>query len=339
MPLYSATCPLPINRKIFRHKAPSAPFSPTDISGLSLWLKADAGVTSGTITPTYISQIIIAGAGEITSNGIYTRSSGGNTVFECSNGNSIYGSGTNWYLSDVIFDDITYANYNSLNASSWEENAGASPPPSAVNTSSSEASFTGVTEWADQSGNGNNATVTPYCNPQIILNQLNGKPAIDFDGTKYFISNNQNLNNNSSIFVVVKSRGNHGTLISTSNQQGINFFLYDTPNNSIAVGVTNLALIANDEANNGNNWMIASTIRSNNLTSIIYKNGSQVTTGDYDTSSLSPNDNLVIGTDADLNQYWNTDGQMAEIIVYTRAVTTPERQQVEAYLNTKYAIY
>ena len=41
MPLYSATCPLPINRKIFRHKA----FSPTDISGLSLWLKADAGVT------------------------------------------------------------------------------------------------------------------------------------------------------------------------------------------------------------------------------------------------------------------------------------------------------
>jgi len=45
MPLYSATCPLPINRKIFRHKAPSAPFSPTDIAGLSLWLKADAGVT------------------------------------------------------------------------------------------------------------------------------------------------------------------------------------------------------------------------------------------------------------------------------------------------------
>jgi len=45
MPLYSTTCPLPLNRKIFRHKAPSAPFSPTDIAGISLWLKADAGVT------------------------------------------------------------------------------------------------------------------------------------------------------------------------------------------------------------------------------------------------------------------------------------------------------
>jgi len=45
MPLYSTACPLPLNRKIFRHKAPSAPFSPIDIAGISLWLKADAGVT------------------------------------------------------------------------------------------------------------------------------------------------------------------------------------------------------------------------------------------------------------------------------------------------------
>ena len=45
MPLYSTTSPLPINRKIFRHKAPSAPFSPIDIAGISLWLKADAGLT------------------------------------------------------------------------------------------------------------------------------------------------------------------------------------------------------------------------------------------------------------------------------------------------------
>jgi len=32
-------------------------------------------------------------------------------------------------------------------------------------------------------------------------------------------------------------------------------------------------------------------------------------------------------------------GDIAEIIVYDRALTTPERQQVEAYLNEKYAIY
>jgi hypothetical protein len=45
MPLYSTACPLPVNRKIFRRKVSSAPFFPTDITGISLWLKADAGVT------------------------------------------------------------------------------------------------------------------------------------------------------------------------------------------------------------------------------------------------------------------------------------------------------
>ena len=44
MPLYSATCPLPKNQMLRRHQA-SAPFSPIDIAGISLWLKADAGVT------------------------------------------------------------------------------------------------------------------------------------------------------------------------------------------------------------------------------------------------------------------------------------------------------
>lgn len=44
MPLYSTACPLPINRKIFRHRVSSSPaFSPEDISGLSLWLKPDVG--------------------------------------------------------------------------------------------------------------------------------------------------------------------------------------------------------------------------------------------------------------------------------------------------------
>jgi len=44
MPLYSATCPLPKNQMLRRHQS-SAPFSPIDIAGISLWLKADTGVT------------------------------------------------------------------------------------------------------------------------------------------------------------------------------------------------------------------------------------------------------------------------------------------------------
>jgi len=194
-----------------------------------------------------------------------------------------------------------------------------------------------VTAWADQSGNGRNASA--YNNPQLITNQINGKPVIDFNASQYFTSNNQNLNNNSSIFFVVKSRGDHGIIFSTSDYEGLVFALTANPNNSFSVGISNLFEIANDGADNGNNWMIGSTIRSNNLTSIIYKNGTQVANGDYNTSSLNPTAPLIIGADADLNSYWNLDGQVAEIIIYNRTLTLTERQQVEAYLNQKYAIY
>ena len=36
---------------------------------------------------------------------------------------------------------------------------------------------------------------------------------------------------------------------------------------------------------------------------------------------------------------YELDGDVAEIIAYNRAVTSTERQQIEAYLNAKYAIY
>jgi hypothetical protein len=36
---------------------------------------------------------------------------------------------------------------------------------------------------------------------------------------------------------------------------------------------------------------------------------------------------------------YELDGDVAEIIAYNRVLTTPERQQVEAYLNDKYEIY
>jgi hypothetical protein len=35
----------------------------------------------------------------------------------------------------------------------------------------------------------------------------------------------------------------------------------------------------------------------------------------------------------------STQGELAELIVYDRALTTQERQQVEAYLNARYGIY
>jgi len=73
MPLYSTACPLPVNRKIFRHRGSTSPIPQTD---LSLWLKADAGVTISQ-TP-IITQVIVTGFTGIYSgcNGTYNGSDG-----------------------------------------------------------------------------------------------------------------------------------------------------------------------------------------------------------------------------------------------------------------------
>ena len=71
----------------------------------------------------------------------------------------------------------------------------------------------------------------------------------------------------------------------------------------------------------------------------IYLNGNLTGTAEYEDLS-GESTTQYIGADygdGEFTYFYN--GYISEIIIYNRAVTTPERQQVEAYLNTKYAIY
>jgi hypothetical protein len=56
----------------------------------------------------FIKDIILTGAGVETSNGVYTRESGGNTWFYSENGSRIEPTVDGWFLIDKIVDDQTY---------------------------------------------------------------------------------------------------------------------------------------------------------------------------------------------------------------------------------------
>lgn len=259
MPLYSTACPLPVNRKIFRHKG-SAPFSPTDLTGLSLWLKADAGVTL---------------------------------------------SGAN------------------------------------------------VTGWADQSGNGNNASANSGQEPTFISSFSNSKPAIEFDGQGQVVqiadANSLDFLNMSS-FVVLKYIG-QGTgnnivyiknadsgspadpamygLIGANGDNLVSFSVnvggwadYET-SISIANSVPKILSMTYDGTDQN--------VYSNGAFSNIFNIGGNIATS---TGLLQ-----IGGYNQSFNAAEYFYGQIAEVIMYNRAVTGTERQQVEAYLNTKYAIY
>lgn len=271
MPLYSTACPLPINRKIFRHRG-SAPFSPTDLTGLALWLKADAGVTL---------------------------------------------SGSN------------------------------------------------VTAWADQSGNGFNANgnVTDGVNPTFVSNVKNGKPALRFgsngDATVLRTAPTTFGNNGEfTIFTVNQyndADNNWAELISKGDlatAEGSQFaisprFISSVDPTQSAFGVMgddyNWSFLYQDPAITS--WAIVCGTQSiTNNSQKYFVNGSLA----FESTSVSAINqvNIEIGignsgsnsTPSSAN-YGGFSGDLAEVIFYNRAVTNTERQQVESYLNTKYAIY
>ena len=333
-------------------KAGGASFSPADISGLSLWLKADAGVTTGTITPTYISQIVLSGAGESTSNGTYVRSSGGNTTFY-SGSNAIQGGGDTWQLYDDSFGDITYENTNSLEPNSWTE-TNATGAPSAVNTTSTGTPYTAATAWADQSGNGR--TVTIGNSPAFTASSINSKPTIDFDGETQFVNalTPAFINNNN--FSVIWAFKYVGDSINNPDVYSPNVsFLSDSDSD---VGVFHF--IKNEDK-----FPASYPLYYNGWTPYDYNDGftysdgsnfiiefvSNQSSGVYSVrrnNTLEGTDTISTAADSDVTGIRIASSQsparsgnikMAEIMVYDSTLTSPQLDQVRNYLNTKYAIY
>jgi hypothetical protein len=202
-----------------------------------------------------------------------------------------------------------------------------------------------VTAWADQSGNGNNA-ISPTIPPTFVSSSINSKPSISFNGDGSWMQIAQNSvgnNGNISIFIVfnyasggiIFNKGDaatfEGTVWELTTNNGFGFVNNDngnlswnvvpvSPTTSIplllegfsSVGVSQLAF-------NGTNSGSPSgaNVDFNNISQYIGIGGG----GTDGTSAVS------------------LDARIAEIIIYNRQVTSTERQQLEAYLNAKYAIY
>jgi hypothetical protein len=213
--------------------------------------------------------------------------------------------------------------------------------------------------WEDQSGNGNNATARTG-NPTFVSSVINGKPILRFDGTANLITNNFFVNNyNTPITIIAVSKASASTvrgeqptaryIVGVTNSGGYEFGLsygaYETenPNFSNSYGISYVGGSDIESSPMGENEKrIASTINNGSQISF-FLDGTLI--GTADPAAQSGGDNSTgafsIGSDVVLDQTDNffCTCDIAEIIIYNRAITTAERQQVEAYLNTKYAIY
>jgi len=369
MPLYSATCPLPKNQMLRRHQV-SAPFSPTNIAGLALWLKADAGVT--TDSAEVVTQIVLSGGWGsydlteptpifISADGTYTRAgtSWYQTFYRGNTGSYIWYSENDlqWYLFLVgdfndgnnIFYNSGVGGYTTRRGGNWDYQYNSVVMGSPA-TSTSTSIGTGVDAWVDQSRPNGYIFVPDYVSKDITLSSsvagLNNKPAISFqalnDAGDVGLFNSNVFTGKSVFLVYILNSVDNFTYSVPYENSGINNYTSYNEGNRYFGGYFNEFVDANNPSTIGSKYL-RTTITEDGTSINYYTNGSS--DGNPTGDGFYTRSEVVIGNggarwaggDPSINQPFQ--GYLAEVVVYDVALTTPQRQQVEAYLNTKYAIY
>lgn len=208
---------------------------------------------------------------------------------------------------------------------------------------------TTVAAWLDGSGNGNNFDA--FGDPQIVPNTTpGGQPAIVFDGVGDFLERptNQIINNfpsgaqDRTVFTVVNyvdAQGvNAGFTFGKASFNRAFGLVADSSTGTLTVhsGV-NAGDLDSTEPGVGAGWLTQSVIvSSNNVTQ--YKDGTLIgaQTHTYQTRLDAPASRLVIAEE--LGGLGQIQVEYAAILVYARALTESERQQVENYLQLKYLV-
>jgi hypothetical protein len=350
-----------IIKKNTTFKIPRTPFLPSSLGGLALWLKADAGVTRSSINS--VTQIEISGTSIY--NGTYGFTSDFRADFDGDGVDEVierYYSGPNGYTLVYYADGrlelagLAYSSYD--NGVTWyDQNLNVDDDVSSVFTFSTVYTDN-VTAWADQSGNGNNATPVAN-NPIYNISDLNSKPTISLTSMSDYVERVFSISINplgvagSTAFSVQYVEdvcdagddngpifGNFGgsedsaSLSQTHYPYGPDCFVYDAFGTRLRKDqITSPVTIANA-------WTLYS-VKSTDNDWQSFVNGQLMhsdPTNTYSSAVGGDDTTLYIGKQT-ANGTYSLKGKVAEVVVYNRVLTISERQQVETYLNSKYAIY
>ena len=187
-----------------------------------------------------------------------------------------------------------------------------------------------VTAWADQSGNGNN--FTPASGTVVKSNNIIGSnPAILFNGGS--LSGN-NIVTAKTIYAVIK------TLTTSAEQYAA---ILEVTGGSLysAIDGTQWGSYFGSGSPSGQTIStqtsaIIATLSDDGANYELRRDGQQIVSS-TEGQGFTSRSNAYLGSDSSAGQPANV--YISEIIVYNRVPVIAEIQQVEAYLNAKYAIY
>ena len=198
-----------------------------------------------------------------------------------------------------------------------------------------------VTQWQDQSGNGNHASPGVVA-PTLVSNGLNRLPVINFTGTAsegFIIPDHASYKSSTiHLFIVCRSTAIMRTIIGYPQASGAHiadwfrWSFYHAVTNEIDLRIDVEQVVTAPNANWANHSIYS---YSNGSGRVVHVNGQ------YFNYSLGRS---ITYTGADLRIGMNGAGaenmvgDIAEIVLYNRALSERQRIGVELYLSEKYAI-
>ena len=203
-----------------------------------------------------------------------------------------------------------------------------------------------VTGWTDQSSAG--IDLSSAGDPTLVQDGLGGQPVIsldggsDGDGDKLVrtgdLTGLPSGDQDRTMFVVTRYDSTDayvGAAFGSGDGNQAFGTVVETGGKLTVQGWGNQNDLVSDVAGVGAGWLVQSATVSGDQV-VHYKNGSQIDSGTrtYDTTLDATDSKFVIGEE--IAEIGYADMDVAAVVVYDRALSDTERQQVEDYLDQKY---
>lgn len=215
----------------------------------------------------------------------------------------------------------------------------------ATNAGSISLSGSEVTQWNDLSGNGHHATQGTSINrPKSGTVTINGKNAIDFDGTNDYLFNNgvaSSFSGNDKPFTIFwvqdKDVANSTPWMFGFDPAGV-AYIWSYGDSMLfrddAVTTTSISGTGSSSLS-----PVFMTFRSSGLSFTAWSNKTQtVSATAYDRGNITVNISTIGAYRQGTLPELYLDGSIGELIYYNRELTTGEVAQVQDYLSAKWGI-
>ncbi len=204
--------------------------------------------------------------------------------------------------------------------------------------------------WADQSGQGNDATqVTTANKPLLKLAIQNGRPVIRSDGVNDFLSTPPVTINSDGLVCFLVIQAVSQALANIAIEMSVNasandgfWFAAGTAGANGAGGrlkgsVATVNVTVNDPLGGTSVFRIIELVGRGALeSSNLYRDGVSISSSATDFGIIGT-DNIYIGSRSGGTVAFN--GDIAEILIYDSALSDADRGLIEDYLNARYAIF